>query len=137
MSAGRVAIVLRKPVQHSGDRVRNLCQAVDLAFVEFTLHVRGLDAELATGILYRYPAAAALREVSIPAWLGSVATGIVELAARLPAASSTPLKSPLAVTTLRRMNFRCGTRAKTSSSSVTKNGNSWSRDRAPAERPRG
>ncbi len=53
-------------VQHLGDRVRNLHQAVDLTFPEFTRHVRGLDTELATAILSRYPTAAALREMSIP-----------------------------------------------------------------------
>jgi transposase len=47
-----------------GDRVRHLHQAVDLAFPEFTRHVRGLDTELATAILSRYPTAAGLRRVS-------------------------------------------------------------------------
>jgi len=52
-------------VQHLGDRVRNLHQAIDLTFPEFTRHVRGLDSELATSILSRYPTAEKLREVSI------------------------------------------------------------------------
>jgi transposase len=51
-------------VQQLGDRVRHLHQAVDLTFPEFTRCVRGLDTELATSILSRYPTAAALRRAS-------------------------------------------------------------------------
>jgi transposase len=51
-------------VQHLGDRVRNLHQALDLTFPEFTVQVRGLDTELAATILSRYPTAAALRATS-------------------------------------------------------------------------
>lgn len=47
-----------------GDRVRHLHQVVDLTFPEFTRYVRGLDTELATAILSRYPTATALRRVS-------------------------------------------------------------------------
>jgi transposase len=47
-----------------GDRVRHLHQAVDLTFPEFTRYVRGLDTELASAILSRYPTAVALRRVS-------------------------------------------------------------------------
>ena len=57
-------------VQHLGDRVRNLHQAVDLTFPEFTRYVRGLDTELATAILSRYPTAVSLREVSIRSLAG-------------------------------------------------------------------
>jgi len=52
-------------VQHMGDRVRHLHQALDLTFPEFTRHVRGLDTELATAILSRYPTAQALRTISV------------------------------------------------------------------------
>jgi hypothetical protein len=52
-------------VQHLGDRVRHLHKAIDLTFPEFTRHVRGLDTELATAILLRYPTAKALRTVSV------------------------------------------------------------------------
>ena len=52
-------------IQHLGDRVRHLHQAIDLTFPEFTRSVRGLDTELATAILSRYPTARCLREVSV------------------------------------------------------------------------
>jgi hypothetical protein len=52
-------------VQHMGDRVRHLHQALDLTFPEFTRHVRGLDTELATAILSRYPTAQALGTISV------------------------------------------------------------------------
>jgi transposase len=52
-------------VQHLGDRVRHLHKAIDLTFPEFTRHVRGLDTELATAILLRYPTAKALRTISV------------------------------------------------------------------------
>jgi transposase len=52
-------------VQHLGDRVRQLHQALDLTFPEFTRHVRGLDTELATTILSRYPTALALQRASV------------------------------------------------------------------------
>ncbi len=52
-------------VQHLGDRVRHLHRALDLTFPEFTRHVRGLDTELATTILSRYPTAEFLRAVSV------------------------------------------------------------------------
>ncbi len=52
-------------VQHLGDRVRHLHKAIDLTFAEFTRHVRGLDTELATAILLRYPTAKALRTISV------------------------------------------------------------------------
>jgi hypothetical protein len=52
-------------VQHLGDRVPHLHQAIDLTFPEFTRHVRGLDTELATAILLRYPTAQALRTISV------------------------------------------------------------------------
>jgi transposase len=48
-----------------GDRVRHLHQAVDLTFPEFTSYVRGLDTELATAILSRYPTAGLLRQASV------------------------------------------------------------------------
>jgi len=51
-------------VQHLGDRVRNLHRAIDLTFPEFTRYVRGLDTELATAILSRYPSARALSAVT-------------------------------------------------------------------------
>jgi len=50
-------------VQHLGDRVRNLHRAIDLTFPEFTVH--GLDTELATAILSRYPSARAISAVTI------------------------------------------------------------------------
>ncbi len=53
-------------IQHLGDRARHLHHALDLTFPEFTVHVRGLDTELATSLLTRYPTAAAFRETSIP-----------------------------------------------------------------------
>jgi hypothetical protein len=52
------------PAEQLGDRVRHLHQALDLTFPEFTRYVRGLDTELATAILSRYPTTAALRQVS-------------------------------------------------------------------------
>jgi transposase len=52
-------------VQHIGDRVRHLHQAIDLTFPEFTQYVGGLDTELATSILSRYPTARSFREVTI------------------------------------------------------------------------
>jgi transposase len=52
-------------VQQLGDRVRHLHQAVDLTFPEFTRYVRGLDTELATAILLRYPTAALLGRASV------------------------------------------------------------------------
>lgn len=51
-------------VQYLVDRVRHLHQAMDLTFPEFTRHVRGLDTELATAILSRYPTAEVLRAVA-------------------------------------------------------------------------
>jgi len=53
-----------RTVLQLGDRVRHLHQAIDLTFPEFTRYVRGLDTELATAILSRYPTATALRRVS-------------------------------------------------------------------------
>jgi hypothetical protein len=55
----------QQSVQHLGDRVRNLHRAVDLTFPEFTRYVRGLDTELATAILSRYPWALALSVVTV------------------------------------------------------------------------
>ena len=52
-------------LQDLGDRVRQLHRVLDLSFPEFTRYVRGLDSELATMILARYPTAAALRNVSV------------------------------------------------------------------------
>lgn len=46
-----------------GDRIRHLHQAIDLTFPEFTRYIRGLDTELATAILSRYPTAAAFRRM--------------------------------------------------------------------------
>jgi transposase IS116/IS110/IS902 family protein len=54
----------KNTVLQLGDRVRHLHQAVDLTFPEFTRYVRGLDTELATTILSRYPTTAALRRTS-------------------------------------------------------------------------
>lgn len=56
----------QQAVQHLEDRVRNLHRAIDLTFPEFTRHVRGLDTELATAILSRYPSARALSMATIP-----------------------------------------------------------------------
>lgn len=55
----------QQTMQHLGDRVRNLHRAIDLMFPEFTRYVRGLDTELATAILSRYPSAAAISTVPI------------------------------------------------------------------------
>lgn len=52
-------------VQYLGDRVRNLHRAIDLTFPEFTRYVRGLDTELATAILSRYPSARSLSTATI------------------------------------------------------------------------
>ena len=49
-----------RTVQHLGDRVRDLHRSIDLTFPEFTRYVRGLDTELATAILSRYPTARAI-----------------------------------------------------------------------------
>src|SRR6266511_2295942 len=49
-----------RAVQDLGDRVRALHRLVDLAFPELPRHVKGLDSELATAILVRYRAAAAI-----------------------------------------------------------------------------
>ena len=51
--------------QDFGDRVRQLHRLVDLGFPEFTRHVRGLNTELASTLLHRYPTAAAFHRVSI------------------------------------------------------------------------
>ena len=57
----RALVHLRvRTIQHLGDRVRDLHRAIDLTFPEFTQHVRGLDTELATAILSRYPTAHAI-----------------------------------------------------------------------------
>jgi transposase len=50
-----------------GDCVRHLHQVVDLTFPEFTRYVRGLDTELATTILSRYPTAAEISRASAKA----------------------------------------------------------------------
>ena len=55
----------QQAIQHLGDRVRNLHRAIDLTFPEFTRYVRGLDTELATAILSRYPSAALLAAVTV------------------------------------------------------------------------
>lgn len=52
-------------MQHLGDRVHNLHRAIDLTFPEFTRYVQGLDTELATAILSRYPSAVVLAAVAI------------------------------------------------------------------------
>jgi len=44
--------------QDFGDQVRHLHRVVDLAFPEFTRHVRTLDSELASAVLSQYPTAA-------------------------------------------------------------------------------
>ena len=49
-----------RTIQHLGDRVRDLHRAIDLTFPEFTRYIRGLDTELATAILSRYPTARAI-----------------------------------------------------------------------------
>ena len=53
-----------RTIQHLGDRVRDLHRAIDLTFPEFTRYVRGLDTELATSILSRYPTARAFLAVT-------------------------------------------------------------------------
>lgn len=45
-------------MQELGDHVRQLHRLVDLAFPEFTRHVRTLDSELATALLSKWPTAA-------------------------------------------------------------------------------
>jgi transposase len=50
--------------QDHGDRVRQLHRLTDLCFPEFTRHVRTLDSQLATAILYEYPAAKAFDDSS-------------------------------------------------------------------------
>jgi transposase len=63
----RQLVYLRQQtIQHLGDRVRNLHRAIDLTFPEFTQYVRGLDTELATAILARYPSAHSLATASVP-----------------------------------------------------------------------
>jgi transposase len=66
-------------VEQLGDRVRHLHQAVDLTFPEFTHHVRGLDTELATAVLSRYPTAAALRRSRPRNWRHFALTAVVGL----------------------------------------------------------
>ena len=46
--------------QDYGDRLRQLHRLVDLCFPEFTRHVRTLDSQRATAILYQYPTAQTL-----------------------------------------------------------------------------
>jgi transposase len=52
-------------LQDCGDHLRQLHRALDLSFPEFTRYVRGLDSELATTVLARYPTAAAVARVSV------------------------------------------------------------------------
>jgi transposase len=54
-----------RTIQHLGDRVRDLHRAIDLTFPEFTRHIRGLDTELATAILTRYPTADAVLTATV------------------------------------------------------------------------
>jgi len=54
----------QRTIQHLGDRVRDLHRAIALTFPEFTRYVRGLDTELATSILSRYPTARAFLAVT-------------------------------------------------------------------------
>ena len=54
-----------RTIQHLGDRVRDLHRAIDLTFPEFTRYVRGLDTELATAILSRYPTARAILTATV------------------------------------------------------------------------
>lgn len=52
-------------MQDFGDRVRQLHRLVDLGFPEFTRYVRGLNTELASTILHKYPTAAAFHRVPV------------------------------------------------------------------------
>jgi hypothetical protein len=52
-------------IQHLGDRTRHLHKEIDLTFSEFTRNVRGLDTELATTILVRYPTASSFLKARI------------------------------------------------------------------------
>ncbi len=54
-------------VQDFGDRTRQLHRLVDLGFPEFTRQVKGLDSELATAILARYPTALAFKGLAVEA----------------------------------------------------------------------
>ena len=54
-----------RTIQHLGDRVRDLHKAIDLTFRELARHVRGLDTELATAILSRYPTAHAFLKATV------------------------------------------------------------------------
>ena len=61
-----------RTIQHLGDRVRDLHRAIDLTFPEFTRYVRGLDTELATAILSRYPTARSILTVTVTTLAASV-----------------------------------------------------------------
>lgn len=52
-------------IQHFANRVRSLHRAIDLIFPEFTRHVRGLDTELASAILFRFPSARAIAATTV------------------------------------------------------------------------
>jgi transposase len=62
----RELVRLRERLQEDfGNRVRQLHRALDLAFPEFTRHVRTLESQLATAILSRYPTAISFRGASL------------------------------------------------------------------------